>query len=568
MNRLFFVSLRGKRSNPLRTWEIASSLSLLAMTIVSWLLTACAPVPIPTSDATPTPRTTPTKTIAAPGATPSPVPTDSAPQGGTITIGVIGNSNLEINAMPAVVQDALFDSLLQVDPTSGALKPALAESYQVSGDAMTITFRLRSDVRWHNGDPFTADDVVATIKAFSSSDFRGKPATDFGTFTRATALDSQTVQLTFSEGYCPALTSIGTLKILPRAVVASPNFPYLAPAQMIGTGPLRFVSRSEDQFVLERNADYYRGAPHVDSWTIRVFTDPAALRTAFAAKQVDAMTAAPGEYSAIKKIADANILATDSSEVIALMFNLDTTTLNDPRVRQALTYALDRNILLDDIGGQATSVDTSALPGYWAYPANLPRYSFDVAKAKQLLADAGWRENGDGILKKNNKPMRLELWTEADDPILEPLAFRIREMYSALGIQVELQLDDRSGWIVHAFQHRFDLLLLSRKIPLDPDQRWYWQSNQNEKGNGFNFGSYVNARVDGLLKDSLRVGQCDATARAALSGEMHRTLVADAPAAFLFAPKKYLVARDRVLGLVPSSFAGDFWNINDWRVKP
>ena len=131
-----------------------------------------------------------------------------------------------------------------------------------------------------------------------------------------------------------------------------------------------------------------------------------------------------------------------------------------------------------------------------------------------------------------------------------------------------MELDDRAGWITRAFQHRFDLLLLSRKIPLDPDQRWYWQSDQNEKGNGFNFGSYANKRVDTLLKDSLRVPACDPGARAAIFGDIHRTLVADAPAAFLFTPKKYLVARDRVLGLAPSSFAGDFWNPNEWRVKP
>lgn len=534
---------------------------------------ACAPVPIPTSDTTPTPHPTPTKTVVASVAPPSAIPTPnptSTPEGlegGAVSIGVIGNTNLEMNVMPAIVQDALFDSLLQVDPTNGALQPALAESYQVSGDATTITFRLRAGVRWHTGDPLTADDVVATIKAFSDPNFRGTPVTDFGTLTRATALDAQIVQLTFGDGYCPALTSIGTLKILPRAVAASANFPRLTPAQMIGTGPLKFVSRNEDQFVLERNADYYRGAPHVDQWTIRVFADAAGLRAAFAAKQVDVMAGAPGDYPALKKIPDANILATDAPELIALMFNLDTPTLNDARVRQALTYALDRNVLANDLGGQATMVDASVLPGYWAYPANLPRYAFDLAQAKQLLADAGWRNNGDGVLRKNNQPLRLALWTQADDPILEPLAFRIREMYAALGIQAELQLDDRPGWITHAFQHRFDLLLLSRKIPLDPDQRWYWQSNQNEKGSGFNFGSYASARVDATIKNSLRVGACDAGARAALAADIYRTLAADAPVAFLFAPKKYLVARDRVLGLVPSSFAGDFWNVNAWRVK-
>jgi len=300
---------------------------------------------------------------------------------------------------------------------------------------------------------------------------------------------------------------------------------------------------------------------------VRVYADAAAARTAFASKQIELLPATSGDYAQIKKLADANIVATDASEFISLMFNLDTPTLNDPRVRQALTYALDRQVLVNDLAGQARQINTSAPPEYWAYPQNLPGYSFDLAKAKQLLADAGWRANGDGVLQQNNKAIRLELWTEADDPLLEPLAFRIREMYAALGIQIELELDDRSGWITRAFQHRFDLLLISRQIPLDPDQRWYWQSDQNTKGVGFNFGSYANPRVDGALKDLLRASSCDANARAASFGEINRALIPDAPVVFLFAPKKYLVTRERVLNLAPSPFAGDFWNLKDWRVK-
>jgi len=500
-------------------------------------------------------------------ATPVPTPTTVLPEGGAIAIGVIGNSTLELNGMPDLVQDAVFESLLQIDPASGALKPGLAESFQVSNDATTITFRLRAGVKWHNGDLLTADDVVASIKAFSSPGFLGTPVTDFGTLTRATASDNQTVQLAFSDGYCPALTSIGTLKIVPRTVAISPNFPKLTPAQMIGTGPLKFVSSNQNQIILARNADYYNGAPHIDTWTIRVFADSPALRAAFTAKQIDLMSGALDDYSALKKISGANILSSDSPNFISVLFNLDTTTLNDARVRRALTYALDRNALLNDIGGQAALVDSSVLPGYWANPGNLPRYSFDVAKAKQLLADAGWRDSGDGVLKKNGKVMTLELWTEADDPILEPLAFHIREMYAVLGIQVKLQLDDRSGWVTRAFEHRFDLLLLSRKIPIDPDQRWYWQSDQSELNNGFNFGSYANKNLDGLFKNLARVPACESNARAAINGDIHRALVADAPAAFLFAPKKYLVARDSVMGLSPSAFANDFWNVKDWRAK-
>jgi len=550
-----------------RWWRVAFLVGA-ALLLANALLVGCAPVPVPTSDATPTPNTTATATKPAVSAPVQPSPTPAFPEGGSIVVGVVGAASLEINAMPEFLQSAVFASLLTVDPATGALKPGLAESFQVSGDATTFTFHLRAGVRWHNGDALTADDVVATIKAFSDPNFRGKPATDFGPLTRVDAPDSQTVQLTFSEGYCPALTSIGTLSVLPRAVATSASFPHLTPAQMIGTGALKFRAGNSHAFTLDRNADYYRGAPGIDSWTLQVYSDPAALRAAFAAKQIDVMPAAAAEYAPVKSIDGANLVSTVAPEMLVLLFNADTTTLNDGRVRQALGYALDRSALLNDVAGQGQLVDASTLPGYWANDSGIPRYSYDPARAKQILADAGWRDAGDGVLRKNGKPMRLELWTEADDPILEPLAFRIREQLAALGIDAVMELDDRPGWVTRAFDHRFDLLLLSRKVPLDPDQRWYWQSDQNAKGSGFNFGSYANPRVDADFDDMARVGACDAGGRAALLADVNRTLVTEAPAAFLFAPNKYLVTRDRVAGLQPSPFAGDFWNINAWRVRP
>lgn len=526
-------------------------------------LFACAPLPIPTS---PAETSAPAPGTLTPSANQSPAPAN-LPVGGSIVIGSIGNMNLAANAMPRFLQDALYDSLLEPDPTKGSLKPALAESYQISDDATSITFHLRDGVKWHNGEPFTAGDVEATINAFNSPNFRGTPVTDYGPFVRVTSLDSLTVQIFFSEPYCPALTYFGTMKIYPKPIAESPGFPRLTPEKLIGTGPLKFVSRSEDRYELARNDEYYRGAPPIETWTLRIFPDAKKMRAAYSSGDIDLITAEPGEYNTVKYLLGAKIYPVDSTQVVMLMFNLEDSRLSDPRVRQALAYALDRKVLLNDLGGQGKLADASAIPGFWAYPASPLTYSFDTRKAKQLLSDAGWRDSGDGVLKKNGRSLDVQLWSEADDPILEPLAFRIREMYAALGLPIQLELDDHSGWVTHAFEHRFDLLLLERTIPLDLDQRWYWQANQNEKGNGYNFGSYASGRADAAMRDGVRVSGCDAAGRASQFAELNKQLATDAPAAFLLAPKRYVVAGARVLGIAPSPFAGDFWNLEQWSVK-
>jgi peptide/nickel transport system substrate-binding protein len=523
-------------------------------------LIACAPMPVPTAPGdTRNPPATLTRTIST--------PTPEAPIGGSVTVGAVGSMDLAANALPQFLQDALYDSLFEPDPKDGSLKPALAQSYEVNANATQYTFHLRDGVHWHNGDMLNSDDVAATINAYNNPNFRGINLIDLGPFMRAAAIDPLTVQVLFTESYCPALTYISTMKILPRVVAESAGFPRLTPEKLIGTGPLRLASRGDDRFELVRNDDYFRGASALDKITLRMFSDVKKLRAAFQAGEVDVMTAEAGTYGSIKNLAGAKIYPVSAPQAVMLLFNLEDARFADVRVRQALTYALNRQIFLNDFGGQATLVNSSTVPGFWAAPTDGAAYGYDVNKSKQLLVDAGWRDTGDGILKKNNRPLSVELWTEADDPVLEPLAFRIREMFAAVGAPTELQLDDHSGWVTRAFQHRFDVLLLVRNIPLDFDQRWYWQTDQNTKGSGFNFGSYSNSRVDALMRDGTRTAGCDVRARASSFADAMKQIVSDAPAAFLIAPKRFVVARERVVNLAPSTFAGDFWNIEQWRAK-
>lgn len=525
-------------------------------------LFACEPMPVPTGSN----NSSPGSESQTPG--PTPAPTPDSPVGGSITIGAVGTVNLTANTLPQFIQDALYDALLEPDPKDGSLKPALAESYEVNRESTQYIFHLRDGVYWHNGDQLNSDDVAATINAYNNPNFRGVNVVDLGPFLRASVIDPLTVQVNFTEAYCPALTYLGTMRIFPRAIAESAGFPRLTLDQLIGTGPARFVSRSEDRFEFARNDAYYRGAPPIENFTLQIFADAKKMRSAFLAGDIDLMTSDAGTYSAIKNIAGAKIYPVDAPQVSMLLFNLEDPRFADVRVRQALTYALNRQVFLNDIAGQATLVNASTLPGFWAAATIGFSYPTDLPKSKQLLSDAGWRDSGDGVLKKNNRPLNLQLWTEADDPVLEPLAFRIREQLAAVGVPTELALDDYSGWVTHAFQHRFDLLLLARTIPLDLDQRWYWQTDQNVKGSGFNFGSYASGKTDALLRDVVRDGGCDAKDRADSFAQLQRQLTSDAPAVFLIDPKRFVVARDRVLNVAPSAFAGDFWNLGQWRVRP
>ena len=145
---------------------------------------ACAPQPVPTPPSPPPVSATQTPS--------TPVPPTTMPRyaGGSVVVAGIGQPSRQVTSLPPFVADGLYDSLLHVDPKTGALAPGLAVSWEVSDDARTFTFHLRQGVKWHDGQPFTAQDVVFTIQTFSSTGLRiATPAADFGAISAASAPD-------------------------------------------------------------------------------------------------------------------------------------------------------------------------------------------------------------------------------------------------------------------------------------------------------------------------------------------------------------------------------------------
>jgi peptide/nickel transport system substrate-binding protein len=577
----------------MRLNSIFTLCSLVGASAILALAAACSPQPVPTPPSSPTTSATGTPSAPLPSATARATP---RLLGGSIVIAAIGQPSHEVTSLPPFIANALYDSLLRVDPTDGSLKAGLAESWQVSDDARTFTFRLRPGVRWHDGQPLTAQDVLFTIQAMSAPDVRlTVPAADFGQLTEVTAPDSQTVRVTFKVAYCPALTSIGAIKILPEHILGTPASPTLneggqngtptstpagkgemrgvaslAPDQFVGTGPLVLKTWTADSITFTSNGYYWNGAPAIADWTYKIFANVADAQAALKRGQVDLLSLEAGQAAGIPAPAGVKTVTRPMNQFYSLAINQEQGIFADARVRQALAAALNRPSLAADLFGKDAQVlQTSLLPTFWASPTDAAQPSYDPTQARKLLADAGWSDtDGDGILDKNGKPLQVTLWAVADDPDDEPLAFDIRNMLAQAGFQVLLQLDDRDEMLTRLFLHEFDLAVAPWNIPLDPDQHWFWQSTENTPGEGLNFASYSNPQVDDLMQHGNLVPRCDSNARRTIYAQAYRAIAKDLPQVFLLAPPVYVEARTRVVGLEPSAFAGDFWNINSWGVAP
>lgn len=525
------------------------------------------------AEPTATPTRVPTRTLqgtAAPRGTTAPLPTrDASPAvtaaptrrfgpGGSIVIAGVGQPSREISALPEFVSNALYDSLLRVDPKTGDLIPGLAEQWLVSDDAKTFVFVLREGVKWHDGSPLTADDVVFTLKALSDPDVRVNPAADFGPIDEIAATDDRTVSVTFTDPYCAALTHIGQVKILPQHLLDGKDLANVSNEDLIGTGPLVLQDWDGDTLTFARNAAYWNGPPQIVDWTYQSFPSAvqaqAAVRDGQANVLVERVTGT-----------DTEGVVFPASEFYALAMNTERFPFEDSSTRQAVAAALNVEQIAAEANG--TALTSSLLPGYWANSRNLAGNTFDPTRAKRLLTEAGWRDaDGDGILDKDGKPFEVTLWAQSEEPLSEQSAQRIRQQLEQVGIRAILKLTDRTLFLTRLFLHEFDLALAHYNLPLDPDQHYFWASSEIEPGAGLNVTGYTNAAVDAALASGNSVERCEPTARKNAYAPMFQQLVKDTPMVMLFAPSDALRSNQDVEGPAPSAFAGAYWNLNKWQV--
>lgn len=560
-------------------WVCPSSLMRIRLTntilLLSLFLTACdAIAPAPTilfPPSTPTLISIPAPSSPA-DSTRTPLPTPSIPlqipSGGSITIGFTGTPSFGVTTLPSFLAESLYDSLLEFDARDGSPRPGLAESWTVSEDARTFEFRLKGNVQWHDGQLLTADDAVFTISSLANPKARLVPATDLGTLDKVTAVDDKTVRVTYKSANCAALANLGAIKILPKHVLEKANLGQLAPGELIGSGPLKLMAyKPGEAFILSSNKNYWQGAPHIENWTLKIFAGGTDVDGARANNSIDVseFDGTRGKNPAATN--DLRVYARAANSYYGLAISNTLSSLKDVRVRRAIASAIDRDALVKDAaGGLGQILDTSVLPTFWANSSISSPIRFDAARAAQLFAEAGWTHANDGSLTKDGKPFALSLLTIADDPVMEPLAWRIREMLSAAGINTQLKLNERNFYLTRLFDHTFDLALVRWNLPLDADQTLFWNSKQIDPGDGFNLVGYSNAQVDQAFDQGLAVTGCNASARKKVYAQAFNQIANDVPYVFLFAPVRGLVARSRVGGLAVSPFAGDYWNLKDWFV--
>lgn len=484
------------------------------------------------------------------------------------------------------VGELVFSSLLTLDADDNII-PALAESYEVSEDNLKITFKLRSNVTWHDGKPFTAKDVAFTFTSIADPNYTGPRfaeieklvgAQDYregkaDTVTGIEVMDEQTISFTYSEVYAAALANFAIRGILPEHIWgAIPVGEWEKQTELltkpIGTGAFKLVNFVPDQYVeLVRNDDYFLGAPKLEKVILKVSNqetaqgelvngtlDIAAL-SSFKQQDLDTYT------SAGKKI-----LEYPSASYQFLTMNNENPLFADKRVRQAITYAINREGLVNQLlEGHGAIINAPLAVSSWAYPKEgLADYTYDAAKAQSLLAEAGWTvENG--VLQKEGTAFKVELLVPTGNKVREQSAPIIQQNLKDLGIEVNISTMDFASVKAKVYEeHSYEMALMGFSLELDPaDAKSYWSSELLGKPS-FNFANFNNVQSDTLLNQAAQSLNQDE--RKVYYNEWAKLLNEEVPFVYLYSPNEARAYNPNIKGYNFSNYI-EFPNIHEWTLK-
>jgi peptide/nickel transport system substrate-binding protein len=435
----------------------------------------------------------------------------------------------------------LFATPLTID-AKWNIKPFLAESWSVADDDRSIELRLRKGATFHDGRPITADDVKFSIEAVRDNHpFK----TMFGPVSNVVVRDAHSVVIQLTEPH-PAIDLAMTtvfLPIMPRHIYGDGKPLATHPrnaTDVVGSGPFRLVDfKPGETIVMERFKNFFiPDRPLLDRLVVREYKDASSLLLAFERGEVDVNTALtdPRDVERSRKMPGVSVVDNAASGIgplIWLAFNTKHPQLSDKRVRQAISFAIDRDfiteVLFSKLHKRATGPIGSASP---FYSDQVERYDHNLAKAAALLDAAGFRPGANGV--------RLTLTADAipGSPDLKTVQEYLKPQLAKIGIDVTLRVSpDFPAWARRVSSWQFDMTLDSVwnwGEPVIGVHRTYLSSNIRQGVIWSNTQQYANPRVDELLAAAGRERNMDK--RKALYREFQRIVVDDCPVAFLYEP--------------------------------
>lgn len=460
-----------------------------------------------------------------------------------------------------------FSKLVVYDVGFTKIQGELAESWEISPDAQTFTFKLRKGVTWHDGKPFTSEDAKFSIELFKNPDSTSPYAPKYTDISEVTAPDPQTVVIKTSKPNAAMLDAMTFVFMFPKHLIGDIPAKDLVKntwwsTNPVGTGPFKWSKYVPDQYLeLVPNENYWRGKPKLDKLINRYFKEAGSALIALQRGEIQFVYVTADESEIVKKDANLTLIPGPSQVINYLQFNLKDPRLADVRVRQAFMYAIDRAAIVDQLfKGTAVVVPCVFDNKTYIPTSGLIDYKRDVAKAKALLADAKW----DTI-----KGEPIEVLTYYTDQLSNDILVTMQQQLADVGITIKIRSVDVPTFngLVAKANPEFTAYYAGAANGADPDVTSIYFLSTAVPPAGSNRGFYVNADVDKAYQTGR--AEPDPAKRATAYQAACKQLNADVPWAPMWVTTRFGAVSKKVGNFIytPSAGSGKYYDAAElWTV--
>jgi peptide/nickel transport system substrate-binding protein len=463
-------------------------------------------------------------------------------RGGVLTLARQGEAtNLDPHKVPAFTSHRVFELVYSTLTRLGPdllVQPDLAESWMISPDGKQISFRLRP-AKFHNGDPVTSADVKFTLERIMNADTKAVARAWFGDIDKIEAPDPRTVTLQLKQPNVALLVYLAhpNTSIVSAKIAQAAGGDLSKKEHAVGSGPFRLAEWAPDNFMrLEAFKEFYvPGQPFLDGVRINIIPDEAGLVAALRTKAADVALIADARVAqTLSREAGVTVSAKPSLNYHLLFLNTKRKPLDNPKVRQAIAYAIDRKQIIDTVAlgsGDQTGPLPPSLTQYALPVGDYPSYRRDVGKARQLL-----QESGAG-------PVSLTILTQTTEPVYaKDIAQIVQQQLGEAGIQVNIELLEFGQWVQRWLKADFDMAPGLNSGQPDPD--FYLFRYFTNDGNLNFIHSWQNDASSDAIKRARTI--TDPARRKELYATAQKELVSGVPFVWLYVGRDYA-------GLLPST---------------
>jgi peptide/nickel transport system substrate-binding protein len=469
------------------------------------------------------------------------------------------------------IMGMIYEGLLNLDQ-KGEPIPALATKWTYDKKSMTYTFDLRKGVKWHDGKPFTADDVVFSYNMYMNPKSINSYISDFKTIKSVTKVNDYQVKIQLKEKDALIVPNIFPTSIMPKHKFPKGVDDYNNNNKLhrnpIGTGPFKFKEwKADERIVVEANKSYWNGRPYMDQVVTRILPDANVEAINLIKGDVDWIeTLTPATIAQVSKDKDLKITKWDYGQFDFVGFNLKKEPFNDKDVRLALTYGLDRESIVSKLYlGKAYIASGPFHPKIPQYNKSVKPLPFDQKKAAKILDDAGWKVQN-GVRTKNGKKMEFEFYFNNGNKVREKIGLLAQQNWGKLGVKVSVRGLEWSIFLDKYLHGELDTYTLGwGGYDANVEHKGFFHTNgipDPAKGKaGNNRNRVSDPKIDKYLDDYLV--EEDKNKRIKIYQDMHKYMAENATLIWTVHPMKNM-GHDKDLKGIKTSLSTAFVNLEDW----